>query len=74
MVASFEVLKPLKIIIIIIIMVIIITIIIIIDQCTLPDFVLEIEVTCPVTRWRNCSQMFSVQISTWSTCKYNFLL
>ena len=73
MVASFEVLKPLK-IIIVIIMVIIITIIIIIYHYTLPDFVLEIVVTCPVTRWRNCSQMFSVQISTWSTCKYNFLL
>ena len=49
MVASFEVLKPLK-IIIAIIMVIIITIIIIIYQCTLPDFVLEIVVTCLVTR------------------------
>ena len=72
MVASFEVLKPLKIIIVIII--IIITIIIIIYQCTLPDFVLEIVVTCPVTRWRNCSQMFSVKIVTCNTCKYDFLL
>ena len=69
MVASFEVLKPLK-----NIMVIIITVIIITYQCTFTAFVLKIVVTCPVTRWRNCSQMFSVEIFTWSTCKYDFLL
>ena len=70
MVASFEVLKPLKIIMVIIIIIVII----ITYQYTLTAFVLKIVVTCPVTRWRNCIQMFSVEIFTWSTCKYDFLL